>query len=75
MTIEITVRLEDPMADVFAMLDGMRKTFDKDMDTKGMLRGGFYFTTERTPAAFFGWLATEGFEMTHFENIEFKPVS
>lgn len=73
MKIECTIRFENPSR------DGMERTLDrvllqKELKTVKTLLGGFYFHTERSPIEILNELFEEGFDMSDFANIEFKPV-
>ena len=73
MKTEITIRFDDPRADIKAFWEDLVCHFDVAAEHKGNLVGGIYFTTERNPAHFFEWLFANNFEMSDFDNIEFKP--
>lgn len=74
MATEITIRFEDSHSDVHAFWEDLICYFDIDADFRGYVIGGLYFKTERSPVHFFEWLFDNNFEMSHFENIEFKSV-
>ena len=74
MTVEITVRFDDARADVAAFAEDLICHFDVAAQMRGRVAGGLYFRTERSPAHFFEWLFANNFEMSHFDNIEFRPV-
>ena len=73
MTIEITIRFDCAHADQQAFFEDLVEHFDIAAIFRGRVVGGLYFRTERSPAHFFEWLFANNFEMSHFENIEFKP--
>lgn len=75
MTIEITIRLEDPRRDQDALWESIVCEFDIAASHEGHLVGGFFFRTEREPGDFFMFLQEQGHEMADFENIEIKPAA
>lgn len=73
MTTEITIRFADRLADPAAFFEDLVCHFDIAAEFRGRVMGGLYFRTERSPAHFFEWLFANGFDMSHFDNIEFQP--
>ena len=73
MKTETTLRFKDPNANVDAAMKALTESYG--IDLKGRLIGGFYFETDMQPADILDALATEGFNFTDLDNIEFKPVT
>lgn len=72
MTTECTVRFNGGIGpnnetEIQSLVDGF------NLDVKGRLIGGFYFTTPMTPIEILEMFEGEGFSFSDFENIEFKP--
>ena len=67
MATECTVRFNGNEAEIQSLVDGF------NLDLKGRLIGGFYFTTSMTPIEVLEMFEGEGFSFSDFENIEFKP--
>jgi len=69
MKTEITIRFND--AATRARFTDTILTESERQALNG-LNGGFYFTTERDAFAFMAEIAAEGFDISDFDNIEFK---
>lgn len=73
MTFEITIRFDDPRADVDAFWEDLVCHFDLAAKVKGRVIGGLYFTTDRMPQHFLEWMFANNFEMTDF-SMELKAA-
>lgn len=73
MTIECTIRFktysretaEHALGSILLMTEA---------DTAQGLMGGFFFKTDRSPTAILAAFEEDGFEITDFDNIEFRPL-
>jgi len=71
MKTEITIRFND--AETRIRFAESMLTVSEFQALNGVI-GGFYFTTERDPFSFMAFIAEQGFDISDFENIEFKAA-
>lgn len=73
MTIECTIRFKnEPRAAIERALGSILLTAEAD-SAQGLM-GGFFFKTDRSPTAILAAFEEDGFEITDFDNIEFRPL-
>ena len=73
MTIECTIRFKnDTRTAVERALGSILLT--AEAETAQGLMGGFFFKTDRSPTAILAAFEEDGFEITDFDNIEFRPI-
>jgi hypothetical protein len=73
MTIECTIRFKnEPRAAIERALGSILLTAEAE-SAQGLM-GGFFFKTDRSPTAILAAFEEDGFEITDFDNIEFRPL-
>lgn len=73
MTIECTIRFKTYSRETVERAVGSI-LLTTEADTAQGLMGGFFFKSDRSPTAILAAFEEDGFEITNFENIEFRPL-